>query len=78
MIVITKAFAFYFGGVAVSYWVFGKPYEVCDSNKHYPKVVHNYYKCKTQMVKTFSKPLLSFTWPWSIVLLTSGTLITII
>jgi hypothetical protein len=75
---ITKALAAYCGGVAFSYWVFSKPYEVADSQKDYPKVVHNYYKCKTHMVDTFSKPLLSATWPWSMVLLTSGTLIPLI
>jgi hypothetical protein len=75
---IVKSLAAYFGGVAFSYWVFSKPYEVADSQKDYPKVVENYYKCKSHMVQTFSKPVLSVTWPWSMVLLTSGTLIPLI
>lgn len=75
---IHKALTTYFGGVAFSYWVFSKPYEVANSQKDYPKVVENYYKCKSHMVQTFSKPVLSVTWPWSMVLLTSGTLIPLI
>ena len=73
-----RTLAVYFCGVAFSYWVFSKPYEVANSQKDYPKVVENYYKCKKHMVKTFSKPVLSVTWPWSITLLTSGTLISLV
>lgn len=63
--------ALYCSGVAGSYAVFNKPYESTSSTP----ITHNYYKCKSQMVNTFTKPILAFTWPWSIVLLTTGTLI---
>lgn len=78
MIKIVNTLAVYCGGVAFSYWVFSEPYKVASEDKKYPPIVYNYYNCKSHMVKTFSKPALSFTWPWSLILLTSGTLISAI
>ncbi len=75
MIGIANTLAVYCTGAALSYWVFSEPYKVACEEKQYPQIVHNYYGCKSRMVKTFSKPTLSFTWPWSLILLTSGTLI---
>ena len=78
MLRIANILATYCSGVAFSYWVFSEPYKVASEEKQYPRIVYNYYSCKLHMVKTFSKPALSFTWPWSLILLTSGTLISTI